>query len=176
MNRLPVLARAVGLAALSVAALAGCGDFGGGASTYTCLSAITSPDLQTRAVIAPGNDPNDVISAGQITAVASTCSRETGGVKAAVEISITAMRTNSAVTQSTMPYFVAFADNDGNVLGKQEFSVTVPFPPNEISARTTEKITAHLPLKNLQLGNIYTIVVGFQLNQSELNFNRAHLK
>ena len=42
--------------------------------------------------------------------------------------------------------------------------------------RTTEKVTAHLPLKNQQLGNIYTVIVGFQLSKNELDFNRTHQK
>lgn len=176
MDRLPVAARAVGLAVLSVSALAACSDFGGKGNTYTCPTAITSPDLQTIANIAPGNDPTNVLSAGQITRVSSTCGRETAGIEAKVEINFNAMRTNTAVTQITLPYFVAFADNDGNVLGKREFNIAVKFPPNEVSAPALEKITAHLPLKNQQLGNIYTIVVGFQLTQAELSFNRAHLK
>ena len=47
-------------------------------------------------------------------------------------------------------------------------------PVTAPTVRATDNITAHLPLENPQLGNVYTVIVGFQLSQSELKFNRAH--
>jgi hypothetical protein len=59
-------------------------------------------------------------------------------------------------------------------LGKEQFNLGLDFPGEAPTIRSTEKVTAHLPLKNPQLGNIYTIIVGFQLSKNEVDFNRAH--
>ena len=50
------------------------------------------------------------------------------------------------------------------------------FEANAPTTKTSDAVTVHMPLKNAQLGNVYTLVVGFQLNQSQLDYNRAHLQ
>ena len=42
--------------------------------------------------------------------------------------------------------------------------------------KATDTVTVHIPLKNPQLGNVYTLVVGFQLTKSQLDYNRAHMQ
>ena len=171
----------IGAASVALAALlglAGCGStFGGKANTFTCPAITTVPDLQTLVTVVPGPNGAAVQSSGRINTATVTCDREGDtGVVATVALELAALRTTPAVGSVTLPYFVALADSTGNVLGKQQFALTLNFEPDAPVVRTDDSITVHLPLKNPQLANIYTIVVGFQLNQQQLDYNRAHLQ
>jgi hypothetical protein len=173
MIRVGRAARGVCVVALGGLGLAACSSYKTG---YTCPSATTVPDLQTLANVIPNGDATKVESAGRIASVESSCDKEDAGVVTRLSIDFTALRTTPRVEHLDLPYFVAIADSNGVILGKQEFRVDVAFPKDAPTARATENITAHLPLKNAELGNVYTVIVGFQLTKNELAFNRAHLK
>jgi hypothetical protein len=173
MNRVTRAARAVCVVALGGLGLCACSTYKTG---YTCPSATTVPDLQTLANLVPNSEEPKVESAGRIASVQSSCDKDKVGVATQLSIEFAALRTTPRVEHLDLPYFVAIADSNGTILGKQEFRVDVPFPKDAPTARATENITAHLPLKNAELGNVYTVIVGFQLTKNELAFNRAHLK
>ena len=130
-------------------------------------------DGNIRGVAANGKD-EDIQTAGRIASVSSSCKDEEGGVVTDLAIDFTALRTGPGVKHIDLPYFVAIADATGNILGKQIFAIGLDFPGETATMKTTEKVTTHLPLKNPQLGDVYTIIVGFQLTRSEIDFNRAH--
>ncbi len=166
------------LAVLLAVGLTGCGDFGNKRSTYTCPAISTVPDLQSLAHLAGGPNGQAVQTGGRIDDATLECSREDKdrGVASVVTVSITALRNGPTVRHVELPYFVALADASGNILGKQQFPFALDFKGDDATMRATEKVTVHLPLKNLQLANVYTVLVGFQLSQSELEFNRARQK
>ena len=174
MHRVSGAPRAALLAVSLVLGLAGCSDFGPKSNAYTCPQATTVPDLQTIARLAPSGNDQDVQTAGRIASVSSSCTDEDGGVVASLAIEFTALRTGPAIRHIDLPYFVAIADASGNILGKKVFAIGLDFPGESATLKTTEKVTTHLPLKNPQLGDIYTIIVGFQLTRNEVDFNRAH--
>jgi phage tail tape-measure protein len=171
-----VAARSLALVAL--VALAGCGStFGNRANSFTCPAITTVPDLQTLVQVVPGANGATVQSSGRIGTVAVTCDREgENGVVASVTLEFAVLRTTPAVNGIALPYFVALADSTGNILGKQQFTITINFDPNAPVAKAGDAVTVHIPLKNAQLANIYTLVVGFQLNEAQLDYNRAHLQ
>lgn len=157
-------------------ALGGCSSFGK-ADTFTCPTITTVPDLQSLVTVVPGPNGAAIQSSGRINSVAVNCSREGDtGVVASVTIEFAALRTTPAVGSLALPYFVALADSTGSILGKQQFTMTIKFDPNAPVAKAQDAVTVHLPLKNAQLANIYTLVAGFQLNQAQLDYNRAHLQ
>lgn len=165
------------LAVVAAAALAGCSNFGTRANTFTCPATTTVPDLQTLVGVVPGANGATIQSSGRINTVTATCDREGDtGVVSTLTIEFAGLRTTPAVSRIVLPYFVAMADPTGNILGKQQFTITLNFEPNDPVTRTTDSVTVHMPLKNAQLGNVYTLVVGFQLTQSQLDYNRAHLQ
>jgi len=174
MNQVLRVTRVVRYAALAALGLVGCSDFGPKSTRYTCPQATTVPDLQTIARVAPSGKDEDVQTAGRIASVSSSCKDEEGGVVTDLAIDFTALRTGPGVKHIDLPYFVAIADATGNILGKQIFAIGLDFPGETATMKTTEKVTTHLPLKNPQLGDVYTIIVGFQLTRSEIDFNRAH--
>ncbi len=174
MNRIERALRALALAVPVAFALAGCSSFGGAQHAYTCPAATTVQDIQTIMKFGPGDNVNDILTAGRITGIQANCGAEKGGIKDNLSIHFMALRSTLAVTHVDLPYFVAIADSNGKILGKQEFSLGLNFPPGSRSVGSMENVTAHLPLKNAELGNVYTIIVGFQLTKKELDFNRTH--
>jgi hypothetical protein len=163
----------LGLAAL---ALAGCKNFGGQGGNYTCPLAQTVPELQTMVQFPPGNTQT-VLSAGRVNSVTTTCESEgESGVVSSLAVEFTGLRTSPAVSHLNLPYFIVVADSDGNILGKQQYTFGLDFARDAPTAKAVDNVTVHLPLKNAQLGNVYTLVVGFQLNQDQVNYNRSHLQ
>lgn len=163
--------------ALALALLAGCASIGTRRDSYTCPVATTIPELQTLVRLAPGPNGATVQSAGRVNTVTTNCDPEgDSGVVSTVNIDFTGLRTTPAVGHLDLPYFVAMADANGNILGKQLYTISLAFDPNAQVTKASDSVTVHVPLKNAQLGNVYTMVVGFQLNESQLDYNRAHLQ
>jgi len=165
------------LAALAVLALAGCSNFGGRGNSYTCPATTTVPELQTLVTVVPGVNGATIQSSGRINSASGECDRDGDtGVLSRLTIEFTGLRTTPAINQVALPYFVALADATGNILGKQQYTMNLSFPPDAQVTKGNDQVTVHIPLKNAQLGNVYTIVVGFQLTQSQLDYNRAHMQ
>ena len=176
----PCCGRSVTMAAVAVAVLAGlagCAGFGGKQNTFTCPAAITVPELQSLVTVVPGANGATIQSSGRINSVAASCEREGDtGIVSTVTVEFAGLRTTPAVPRLALPYFVAVANASGAILGKQQYTMVINFDPNAPVAKGADDVTVHLPLKNPQLGNIYSLVVGFQLNQSQLDYNRAHIQ
>jgi hypothetical protein len=165
------------LALLALVALAGCSNFGGRGNSYTCPATTTVPDLQSLVLLAPGPNGAVVQSAGRINSVSAECDSDGDkGVQSKLTVEFTGLRTSPAVNQIALPYFVALADATGNILGKQQYTMVMSFPPDAQVTKANDVVTVHIPLKNAQLGNVYTVVVGFQLTSSQLDYNRAHMQ
>jgi hypothetical protein len=172
-------ARFVGwsLAILTTLALAGCSNFGGRGNSYTCPATTTVPQLQTLVQVVPGPNGATIQSSGRINTVTAECDRDgDAGVLSKLTVEFAGLRTTPAINQIALPYFVALADATGNILGKQQYTMTLSFTPDAQITKASDSVTVHIPLKNAQLGNVYTIVVGFQLTQSQLDYNRAHMQ
>jgi hypothetical protein len=172
-------ARFVGwsLAILTTLALAGCSNFGGRGNSYTCPATTTVPQLQTLVQVVPGPNGATIQSSGRINTVTAECDRDgDAGVLSKLTVEFAGLRTTPAINQIALPYFVALADATGNILGKQQYMMTLSFTPDAQITKASDSVTVHIPLKNAQLGNVYTIVVGFQLTQSQLDYNRAHMQ
>jgi hypothetical protein len=166
-----------GMTVLALALLGGCSTFGARRDSYTCPAVTTIPELQSMVRVVPGPNGATVQSAGRVNTVTTNCDPEgDNGVVSTVDIAFTGLRTTAAVARLDLPYFVAMADANGNILGKHQYVIALTFDPTTPVTKATDSVTVHIPLKNAQLGNIYTLVVGFQLNQSQLDYNRAHLQ
>ena len=165
------------LAAAMAAALAGCSGFGGRGNSYTCPATTIVPDLQTLVQVVPGPNGATIQSSGRINTLTPNCDRDgDAGVKDVLTIEFAGLRTTPAINQVALPYFVALADATGNILGKQQYTMLLSFAPDAQVTKANDTVTVHIPLKNAQLGNVYTLVVGFQLNKSQLDYNRAHMQ
>lgn len=162
------------LAAFLIAALSsGCSS---DAVSLTCPGAEIAPDLGAIAQFPPGAGRalSDIQLGGRIRAVSTACKREDVGVASSLDITFFAARNDPQLRQGVLPYFVAIADSTGTILAKQNFTVPVQFTATQNAVEFHDKITTHLPVRNVANGDSYAIIVGFQLSAEELAFNREH--
>ena len=74
----------------------------------------------------------------------------------------------------TLPWFVAVVHND-KIVGKHVFEQKVTFPAGQDAvAVDTRLVTVDLPIKPTTLDNNYRFEVGFQLNHTQIAYNREH--
>lgn len=69
------------------------------------------------------------------------------------------------------PYFVAVTDAQGNILSKEIFAATIAYGREENQKTLTETIFQNMPFPDSSAGEIYRVVVGFQLNDTQLAYN-----
>ena len=71
------------------------------------------------------------------------------------------------------PYFVAVSGPDGNILAKGLFAASVSYGAEENEISRTDTITQRMPLNEDGSLPDYTILIGFQLAEEQLAYNRA---
>jgi hypothetical protein len=169
------LLRTAGLSVLLVGA-AGCSWFGGGEkhAKLICPSPYIAPNLDTAAEFRPGGgtSPADIRFGVKLIAVNSNCQNEKVGLRADTTMTFVAARSDPTLTQGDFTYFVAIADAAQNIQAKKEFSLRVEFAPRQNRMQVTDRIAVGLPLRDVSAGGSYAIIVGLQLNQEQLDFNR----
>lgn len=84
-----------------------------------------------------------------------------------------AMQGRTREPSIVFPYFIAISDDQGNILNKEVFAVALQFSEGMESARKVEHLKPHIPIGNPALGGKYQVLIGFQLNRQQLNFNRG---
>jgi hypothetical protein len=70
------------------------------------------------------------------------------------------------------PYFVAITNNEGRIIAKEVFAVTLSYDGAEKTRTKIEKIRQVIPSEGQNYKN-HKILIGFQLNDQELAFNRT---
>lgn len=74
------------------------------------------------------------------------------------------------------PFFVAIADRTGDILAKQIFAATMPYPSDSNEGFYTETIRQLIPVPSAKKGRDYAVMAGFQLTDQQLEENRAFIK
>ncbi len=70
------------------------------------------------------------------------------------------------------PYFVAITNAQGNIVAKEVFAVTLTYDDGKTEDTKIEKVRQVIPIAPTDMKN-YKILVGFQLNDEELAYNRT---
>lgn len=130
----------------------------------------------------PGN-PNEQgrISWIEITNVARSCVYDQNNI--AVQLDITmdgslgpkAKTTPADRPSFAYPYFVAVATSDGGIVAKEVFTANVNYGLSENTLTQVETINQNLPALYDENGKPYSILIGFQLSEAELAYNRGQL-
>lgn len=74
------------------------------------------------------------------------------------------------------PFFVAITGRDGKIMAKQLFAASVSFEDGANEGNYTEKLRQVIPVKDADDGINYAVMIGFQLEEDQLNYNRALIK
>ncbi len=127
----------------------------------------------------PGRDILDISYSGRLSRVFADCVYEmnkdrTGIMEVRVYVAFDAER-GPANSDRIAPYryFVTLVDAKREPVAKGVFDLTARFPGNITRmVLTDDSVEMKVPIAAGQSGKDYTILVGFQLSEDQLEFNR----
>ena len=73
------------------------------------------------------------------------------------------------------PFFVAVTEPDGDILAKEVFAASMTYDMGQDHQVYNESLRQIIPVASRDRGSKYKILVGFQLTQQQLDYNRAEL-
>ncbi len=130
----------------------------------------------------PGRDLTDVIVEAKIQGVDGECEVSierdgSGEVLVDMTVLFEANRGPANQTRSAqLSYFVALVDQGQNILKKPVFDAEVAFPANGNRVRFADNIAVDIPLAVGEQAASYNILVGFQLTEDEVLYNRSQIR
>lgn len=74
------------------------------------------------------------------------------------------------------PFFVAVTEPDGDILAKEVFAAPFAYENGQTYHKHSEDLRQVIPVPNQNRGSKYQILVGFQLSEEQLAYNRAVIK
>lgn len=74
------------------------------------------------------------------------------------------------------PFFVATVNDKAEIVAKQIFAATMPYPSTGKEGRYSETIRQTLPVSSRRAARKYSLVLGFQLTEQQLAENRAAMQ
>ncbi len=156
-------------------ALGGCSWISGQYSDVKCPAAGVVTGIDTVARFdGRGTGYVNLADRATVGGVTSDCTVDSTGVSVTVSLSTVAELGPTAPGRSIdFPYFVAVIDGHDKTIAKRVFPNTVTFKPNENRAGTQDTVTERIPLADPKQADRYHVVVGFQLTEQELAFNRT---
>lgn len=186
MNRTATRAALRRRAALALAAsgvalvVSGCGAFSR-AEPPVCPRVVVLRDTAQAVQIEPGaKDVTGVRFLGRIADAQWACDADTDDGKRYLDVALTvvidAERGPAApdATATAFDYYVAVADREQTILNKQVFRSDLPFPANRLKAGSKEELSIRVPLPGTSTGADYALLIGFQLDREQLEFQRGH--
>ena len=123
-----------------------------------------------------------LITRAHISGIKSTCSYTERAMSVDLELDFegTLGPQAKAVAPSkssyAYPFFVAITSPGGKILAKEVFSASMIFPQGQEYKSYTETLRQVIPLIDTKQGKKYKILVGFQLSQDQLDYNRQILE
>lgn len=73
----------------------------------------------------------------------------------------------------TYPYFLTVVTPDGKILSKDVFALSMVYDKGGMTIRKQDKLRQVIPMAAGQTANQYQILIGFQLTEGELAYNRS---
>lgn len=150
------------------------------ASAEGCPQVAVVEDLKTLSQFetpaTPSPDTN--ISSLSITGMTANCSKTKNTVAVDIGLRFDGKLGPKAITWNqdshsfAYPYFVAVTTPSGEILSKEVFAATVRYEDGEQSLTQEETMKQVIPLRDDADAAGYEILIGFQLTDDELNYNR----
>lgn len=143
------------------------------------VKALTDLSSIAQFVNAKTPSADKMIAEAKIENVGATCAVAPASVS--VELSLDFLGTLGPVgvkdmngqANYTYPYFLTVVTPDGKILSKDVFALSMVYDKGGISLRKQDKLRQVIPLAAGQQANQYQILIGFQLSDDELAYNRS---
>lgn len=147
-----------------------------------CMPVSVVDDLKTLSQFSNDQAPRaeNNVSAVAITNVSSSCTKNDKNYSIDLDITFNgtlgpkAHSWNADKPSFAYPYFVAITLPDGTIVTKEVFGVTLSYADNQTNVEQHEHMRQVIPLQS-QAGQPQQIVIGFQLTESQLAYNRSLL-
>lgn len=167
--------RVVAPLVLAGLALAACDPFKNTTPQFACprFGGLDTATQQVKFRPGEGRDLTDVMYMVRLNGVQRTCEYDKRGAAIAMKVGF-ALELGPANPDrnATFQYFVAVTDPNNNVLAKETFPVTLAFPANVGYVEKMDELDQRIPLPVGRSAADYQIVVGLQLTEAELDYNR----
>ena len=147
------------------------------AAPTTCPEVLVLAEAETVTLFAGGVNstrPRDVIARGRIGNFSGRCEYTTSSVQMDLDLQIIAERGPAlAADVVSLPYFITVLNPEEQVIGREVFDLQVALEGQNFGVRGEELAqTITLP-RGPQSGPFYQVIVGFQLSDAQLQFNRS---
>ncbi len=126
----------------------------------------TSPTEETR------------ISSVELTNIKSSCSYAAKSVTVDLKLAFEgklgpkAKRSASDTPFFSYPFFIAVTSPGGDILAKEVFAASMTYKPDQTQQIYYESLRQMIPIGNRARGKRYKVLVGLQLSQDQLDYNR----
>lgn len=123
---------------------------------------------------------NTKVSEIEIMDVKTQCSEEDEAVAMNIDITFDghigpqARQTKNDTANFSYPYFIAVTDAQGKILAKEIFAASLSYGKDQDAIKQIETINQLLP-KTAGVAD-YTVLLGFQLNEEQLIYNRTQME
>ena len=121
----------------------------------------------------------NLVSRVQIQKGASNCIYSAGNVRVDVKLILESVLgqqgQQTGAPSFTYPFFVAVTDQNNNILAKEVFSAAITHKDGELRQTYFENLRQIIPIETRADGKRHKILVGFQLSDDQLAYNRATL-
>ncbi|MGB0720053.1 MAG: hypothetical protein ACPGRX_06245 [Bdellovibrionales bacterium] len=124
----------------------------------------------------------DLISKVAVQEAQSGCAYTDGSVTVDLKLAFNGMLGPKGRTTPnekpffSYPFFVAVTSSGGKILAKEVFSAALTYEPGQNTQNYTETMRQIIPADSRAKGKSYKIMVGFQLTQDQLAYNRTQLQ
>lgn len=120
----------------------------------------------------------DLVSRVRVADLKSTCSY--GPKSVTVDLAVTLEGTlgpagrpvSGGKSYYSYPFFIAVSQPGGKILAKEVFAAPMTYPAGQMRQTYTEKLRQIIPVRNQGRGARYQVLVGFQLTDEQLAYNR----
>lgn len=125
--------------------------------------------------VGDGRDLTDVEYEAALRAPLLSCEYDGDTLDSVVTVNLVALRGPADDDRvARIAYFVAIADQNKQVVAREEFDVEIPFEGNQTQMIATEEVEQHIPLRPEESGADYRILVGLRLTPDELRYNQEN--
>jgi hypothetical protein len=146
-----------------------------------CPTALLLEGLERTTAYRPGAElrPSEISYLAVLTDLTSACRYGSGEEGADMEVdlnfAVVAERGPAMSGSEELTYFVATMGPDGRILGKEVLRSELAFVEGENRIGWSEELTLRVPSVTSENGGNYTLYVGFQLDDAELERRRQPL-
>ena len=137
---------------------------------------LQEPGSITRFQDGAGRDITDVLFQAQFSEVTGGCLIEKDSIELDFTVEILATRGPADTEKAaSMTIFMAVQAPDRTFLQRNTFDVDITFPGNRSRVAYVDEFAGKIPRSADQEPDSFTIYVGFELTEDELQFNRDQL-